>query len=89
MGIKIGLRASRNSQSCWTFIGLATRIAYSLGLHRDGDGTSLNAHEAEGELRSSKILWPIHDIGFICTVELDIILWAMSKIHVMRLWQRQ
>lgn len=54
--MKIGLRISGNSQSCWTFIGLAIRIAQSMGIHRDGDGLSMSAHEAEVRRR---VWWQI------------------------------
>ena len=41
------IRSNDKSRSSWTLTGLAVRIAHALGLHRDGDGTSFNAFEAE------------------------------------------
>lgn len=58
-GIKIGLRAANNSTSCWALIGLAIRIAQNLGIHRDGDGLHLSAHEAEVRRR---IWWHIFSL---------------------------
>ncbi|KAL9040607.1 MAG: hypothetical protein Q9214_004419 [Letrouitia sp. 1 TL-2023] len=52
----IARRPLSRGRSDWTLIGLAVRIAHSLGLHQDGDGGALNAFEAEMRRR---LFWQI------------------------------
>lgn len=40
-------RSSNNTRSMWALVGLVVRIAQSLNLHRDGDGTQFTTFEAE------------------------------------------
>lgn len=49
-------RSLTRARSSWTLIGLAARIAYGFGLHRDGDGQAFSAFEAEMRRR---IWWQI------------------------------
>ena len=49
-------RCLDRSQSTWSLIGLAMRIAQGLGLHRDGDGHALSPFE--GEIRR-RLWWQI------------------------------
>jgi hypothetical protein len=41
------IRSHDASQSSWSLIGLAVRIAHALGLHRDGDGKAFTPFHAE------------------------------------------
>lgn len=43
----MAMRSNDRTRSSWTLTGLAVRVAHALGLHRDGDGTSFIAFEAE------------------------------------------
>ena len=43
----MAIRSNDKTRSSWALTGLAVRIAHALGLHRDGDGTSFIAFEAE------------------------------------------
>jgi hypothetical protein len=49
-------RSLNRARHSWTLIGLAVRIAHGMGLHRDGDGRTFTAFEAEMRRR---IWWQI------------------------------
>jgi hypothetical protein len=49
-------RSFDKARFSWTLIGLAVRIAHGFGLHRDGDGRSFSAFEAEMKRR---VWWQI------------------------------
>ena len=44
---KVALRSEDESRTVWSLIGLAVRLGHALGLHRDGDGSSLPPFKAE------------------------------------------
>lgn len=54
--MQIARRPLSRGRSNWTLIGLAVRIAQSLGLHQDGDGQAYSAFEAEMRRR---LFWQI------------------------------